>query len=72
MRLKIKICREDDDSSLSDREWRISCGAEHGIGFGACLAMIISWHRNQSVLWAIIHGILGWLYVLWYVIWGRH
>jgi len=43
-----------------------------GIGFGACLAMIISWSRNQSVLWAIIHGILGWFYVIWYVLFLRH
>jgi hypothetical protein len=39
-----------------------------GIGFGACLAMIISWWRNQSVLWAIIHGLLGWFYVIWYAL----
>lgn len=43
-----------------------------GIGFGACLAMVISWWRNQSVLWAIVHGLLGWFYVIWYVLFLRN
>ncbi|MDM7461935.1 MAG: hypothetical protein P3X24_009865 [bacterium] len=34
--------------------------------------MIISRHRSQSARWAIGHSVLGWLYVLWYVIWGRN
>lgn len=39
-----------------------------GVSFGSCLAMVISWSMNHSVLWAIIHGIFGWLYVLYYLI----
>ena len=39
-----------------------------GIGFGCCLAMIISWSLYQSVLYALFHGVLGWFYVLWYLI----
>ena len=42
--------------------------AKAGIGFGSCLAMVISWWLHQSVLWAIFHGILGWIYVIYYVI----
>ncbi|MCM0649157.1 hypothetical protein NBE98_12300 [Clostridium swellfunianum] len=42
--------------------------ASKGIGLGACIAVAISWSLNQSVLWAIIHGIFGWLYVLYYLI----
>lgn len=30
-----------------------------GIGFGAALAMVISWSLNKSVFWAILHGILS-------------
>jgi hypothetical protein len=37
-----------------------------GIGLGTVIAVIISWSVNKSVLWAIIHGIFGWLYVLYY------
>lgn len=39
-----------------------------GVGFGSALAIAISWSVNQSVLWAIIHGILSWLYVIYYVL----
>lgn len=39
-----------------------------GIGLGGVLAVIISWSLNHSILWAIIHGILGWIYVIYYVL----
>jgi hypothetical protein len=35
-----------------------------GVGLGTIIAVVISWHRNKSILWAIIHGLLGWLYVI--------
>jgi hypothetical protein len=35
-----------------------------GIGLGTIVAVVVSWSRNKSILWAIIHGILGWLYVI--------
>ncbi len=37
-----------------------------GIGFGSALAIVISWSQHQSILWAIIHGVLSWLYVIYY------
>jgi len=43
----------------------------NGIGIGAVLAMILSWTANKSILWALFHGILGWFYVFYYVIWIR-
>jgi hypothetical protein len=42
--------------------------ARSGIGFGMALAMVISWSVHQSVLFAIFHGLLGWAYVVWYVL----
>lgn len=39
-----------------------------GISMGAALAMILSWSGNTSVVWAIIHGILSWFYVLYFVL----
>lgn len=39
-----------------------------GIGLGTIIAVVISWSRNKSILWAIIHGILGWLYVIYALI----
>lgn len=44
--------------------------ARAGISFGTALAIAISWSANKSVLWAIVHGILSWLYVIYYVV--RH
>ncbi len=39
-----------------------------GITFGTALAIAISWSLNHSVIWAIIHGLFSWLYVLYYVV----
>ncbi len=39
-------------------------GAKYGVGFGSALAISISYTNNHSIPWAIIHGILGWLYVI--------
>ena len=35
-----------------------------GIGFGTALAIAISYGHNQSILWAIVHGLLSWLFVI--------
>lgn len=37
-----------------------------GIGFGTAMAITISWSANQSLLWVLIHGLLGWIYVVYY------
>ena len=39
-----------------------------GIGFGTALAIAISWSANKSILWAILHGVFSWLYVIYYAI----
>ncbi|WP_343567235.1 hypothetical protein [Sphingobacterium sp.] len=39
---------------------------QSGIGLGSVIAVVTSWDRNRSILWALIHGILGWLYVIYY------
>jgi hypothetical protein len=42
--------------------------AKAGIGFGSALAIAISWSANKSILWAIVHGVLSWIYVIYYAI----
>ncbi len=42
--------------------------ARSGISFGTALAIAISWSANKSILWAIIHGIFSWLYVVYYAL----
>ena len=39
-----------------------------GVGLGSAIAVAISWSLHKSVLWAIIHGVLSWLYVIYYVL----
>ncbi len=39
-------------------------GIRAGIGFGTALAIAISYNHNQSILWAILHGLLSWLFVV--------
>jgi hypothetical protein len=40
--------------------------ARAGISFGTAWAIAISWSANKSILWAILHGVLSWLYVIYY------
>ena len=49
---------------------RAKAGA--GIGLGNVIAVVMSWSVNNSVLWAILHGILGWFYVIYYLLGGGH
>jgi hypothetical protein len=42
--------------------------ARTGITFGSALAIAISWSQNQSILWAILHGIFSWFYVIYFAI----
>ncbi|MDA2913668.1 hypothetical protein MYX77_06870 [Acidobacteriia bacterium AH_259_A11_L15] len=39
-----------------------------GISFGNALAIAISWTTHKSILWAILHGIFSWLYVIYYAL----
>ena len=46
----------------------IKKGAKAGIGFGSALAMVISYVNWHSIFWAILHGLMGWFYVVYYAI----
>ena len=39
-----------------------------GVSFGSVLAMVIRYCNWHSVGWAIVHGLLSWVYVIYYVI----
>lgn len=45
-------------------------GAKYGVGFGSALAIAISYTHNHSIFWAIVDGILGWLYVVYFALFG--
>jgi len=42
--------------------------ARAGIGLGSAIAVAVSWSLHKSIIWAIVHGFLGWLYVIYYVL----
>jgi len=45
------------------------CGCLSGLwGIGTILAVIISWTTWKSIIWSCVHGILGWFYVIYYLI----
>ena len=37
-----------------------------GLSLGNAIAVTISWSLYKSILWAILHGIFGWFYVIYY------
>ena len=43
-------------------------GAKYGVSFGSALAIAISYTTNHSILWAIVHGIFSWLYVVYFAL----
>ena len=45
--------------------------AQSGIGLGAAIAVVCSWDRNRSILWAILAGLLSWLYVVYFALTRR-
>ena len=55
---------------MENNNYNVSVGkaAKTGIGFGSCLAMVVSFVTWQSIPWAILHGIFGWFYIIYYLI----
>lgn len=41
---------------------------QNGFGLGTVIAVVASWHRNQSIVWAILHGICSWAYVVYFAL----
>jgi len=39
----------------------------NGVGLGSVIAVVLSWDRNRSVLFATLHGVFGWFYVVFYL-----
>jgi hypothetical protein len=39
-----------------------------GIGLGSVIAVVCSWQRNRSIIFAIVSGIFGWLYVIYFAL----
>jgi hypothetical protein len=60
-------CKENEMNGSRYYGVRVE-GAKFGVGFGSALAITISYTENHSILWAIIDGILSWLYVVYFAL----
>jgi hypothetical protein len=49
-------------------EYRSRTVVSSGISFGSALAMVLSYTKWHSIVWAIIHGICGWFYVAYFAL----
>ena len=43
-----------------------------GVSLGSVIAVVVSWSVNHSIGWAILHGILSWIYVIYRLIVGGY
>jgi len=43
----------------------------NGVGLGTVIAVVCSWQRNRSILWAMLAGKLSWLYMLYFALTRR-
>ncbi|WP_018479142.1 hypothetical protein [Pontibacter roseus] len=41
-------------------------GLSTGTAIGVSIAVVTSWTRNRSILWAILHGFFNWFYVIYF------
>ena len=68
---------QSEIEELSERVEALESSAEQsgstsrdGIGLGCALGMAIavtlSWSKNASLLWCILHGLLSWGYVVYF------
>ncbi|HIZ82236.1 MAG TPA: hypothetical protein H9722_09135 [Candidatus Mediterraneibacter pullistercoris] len=51
-----------------NRQTTVKKTVKSGITFGSALAMVISYSTWHSVGWAIFHGLLSWVYVIYFVL----
>lgn len=52
----------------NDRRVVVEKTVKNGVTFGSALAMVISYCTWKSVGWAIVHGLLSWVYVIYFIL----
>ncbi len=60
--MEMEIYMENEKTTIINKT------VKTGITFGSALAMVISYVNWHSVGWAIIHGLMSWVYVIYYII----
>ncbi|MFU7515491.1 hypothetical protein [Clostridium sp. HCS.1] len=56
-------CKNNESNNYNKT---VKTTVKNGISFGSCLAMVISYTAWKSIPWAIVHGLMSWLYVIYY------
>ena len=59
---------EDRLDALESRGSGGSTGLSLGYALGMSLAIVLSWSRNASIPWCVIHGLLSWAYVVYFAL----
>ncbi len=63
----------NDNITKENKEKKFKGSAvKSGISFGSALAMVLSYSTWHSVGWAIIHGLMSWVYVIYFVLKYAH
>jgi len=67
--INIQVRNLDKAIRASKNKKKTGCGICGGHGghfwiFGSALAIVLSYTKSASILYAILHGILSWFYVL--------
>ena len=65
---KTEITTTIDENGKKTVNKTVEKTVKTGISFGSALAMIISYTAYKSIGWAIVHGVLSWIYVIYYII----
>jgi hypothetical protein len=51
---------------MADNDNNSGCGCS--IGIGGLIAGLVSWSTHHSIGWLIVHVVLGWLYVIYWIL----
>lgn len=46
----------------------VNVAAQSGISLGTAMAVVLSWHRNRSILLMILAGLFSWVYVIYFAL----
>ena len=58
-----------EETNMEDnKSMNVKKTVKSGITFGSALAMVISYTAWKSVGWAIFHGLLSWVYVIYFLL----
>ena len=68
MEEKTEITTTIDENGKKTVNKTVEKTVKTGISFGSALAMIISYTAYKSIGWAIVDGVLSWIYVIYYII----